>query len=142
MLTASNLSYRTVPRTNVCVHSLIDLLELRAMHDSGGTAYTFLTNGESAEKAISYKELDDRARAITSRIMEQAQPGDRALLLYPPGMEFLPAFFACLYGRIIAVPAYPPHRNRNLLRLLAIVRDAQPKLILTTAGLLAKMRTA
>jgi amino acid adenylation domain-containing protein len=142
MLTASNLSYRTVPRTDVCVQSLIDLLELRASHDSGGTAYTFLTDGENAEKIISYKELDDRVRAIASRIMEQAQPGDRALLLYPPGMEFLPAFFGCLYGRIIAVPAYPPHRNRNLLRLLAIVRDAQPKLVLTTAGLLAKMRTA
>jgi amino acid adenylation domain-containing protein len=141
MLTASNISYRPVPRTNVCVHSLIDLLELRATHDSGA-AYTFLTDGESTEKAISYKELDGQARAIASRIMEQAQPGDRALLLYAPGVEFLPAFFACLYAKIIAVPAYPPHRNRNLLRLLAIVRDAQPKLILTTAGLLAKMRTA
>ncbi|HET8890737.1 MAG TPA: amino acid adenylation domain-containing protein [Candidatus Angelobacter sp.] len=142
MLTTSNFSYRPVPRTNVRVHSLNDLLELRAMHDRGGAAYTFLTDGEGAETAISYKELDGRARAIASRIMEQAQPGDRALLLYAPGLEFLPAFFACLYGRIIAVPAYPPHRNRNLLRLLAIVRDAQPKVILTTAALLAKLRAA
>ena len=142
MLTASNFSYKPVPRTNVCVHSLNDLLELRVTHDNGSAAYTFFTDGESAEKVISYKELDGRARAVASRIMEQAQPGDRALLLYPPGMEFLPAFFACLYGRIIAVPAYPPHRNRNLLRLLAIVRDAQPKVILTTAELLAKLRSA
>ncbi len=141
MLTASNFSYRPVPRTNVSVHSLIGLLELRAAHDRGA-AWTFLTDGERTESAMSYKELDGRARAIASRIMEQAQPGDRALLLYSPGLEFLPAFFGCLYARIIAVPAYPPHRNRNLLRLLAIIRDAQPKLILTTSGLVAKIRAA
>ena len=94
----------------------------------------FLRTVRVAERAISYKELDGQARAIAACMLELAQPEDRALLLYAPGVEFLPAFFGCLYARIIAVPAYPPHRNRNLLRLLAIVRDAQPKLILTTSG--------
>jgi amino acid adenylation domain-containing protein len=142
MLRASNCSYGPVPRTNVCVHSLVDLVELRAANDADGTAYTFLTDGESTERAISYKELDWHAKAIAVRMLELAQPGDRALLLYAPGLEFLPAFFGCLYARIIAVPAYPPHRNRNLLRLLAIIRDAQPRLILTTSGLVAKIRAA
>lgn len=142
MLTASNCSYKPVPRTNARVHSLVDLLELRATNDADASAWTFLADGESAERAIGYKGLDGQARAIAARILELAQPGDRALLLYAPGVEFLPAFFGCLYARIIAVPAYPPHRNRNLLRLLAIVRDAQPRLILTTSGLVAKIRTA
>jgi acyl-CoA synthetase (AMP-forming)/AMP-acid ligase II/acyl carrier protein len=142
MMKARNVSYKTVPRTNICVHSLVDLAELRATNDAGGAAYTFLTDGESTERAISYKELDGQARAIAARMLELAQSEDRALLLYAPGVEFLPAFFGCLYARIIAVPAYPPHRNRNLLRLLAIIRDAQPKLILTTSGLVAKIHAA
>lgn len=137
-----NCSYRPVPRTNVSAHSLVELVELRAANDAGGAAYTFLSDGENTERAISYKELDVRAKAIAARMLELAQPGDRALLLYAPGVEFLPAFFGCLYAKIIAVPAYPPHRNRNLLRLLAIIRDAQPKLILTTSDLVAKIRAA
>ena len=141
-MTVPNCSYRPVPRTNVCVHSLVELAELRAANDAGGAAYTFLTDGESTERAISYKELDGHAKAVAARMLELAQPGDRALLLYAPGVEFLPAFFGCLYARIIAVPAYPPHRNRNLLRLLSIIHDAQPKLILTTSDLVAKIRAA
>ncbi|HEY2914034.1 MAG TPA: condensation domain-containing protein, partial [Candidatus Angelobacter sp.] len=124
------------------MHSLVDLAELRATNDAGGAAYTFLTDGENTERAISYKELDVHAKAVAVRMLELAQPEDRALLLYAPGVEFLPAFFGCLYARIIAVPAYPPHRNRNLLRLLAVIRDAQPKLILTTSDLVAKIRAA
>ena len=142
MLRASNCSYRPVPRTNVCVHSLVDLAELRAANDAGEAAWTFLTDGESTKRAIGYKDLDGQARTIAARMLELAQPEDRALLLYAPGVDFLPAFFGCLYARIIAVPAYPPHRNRNLLRLLAIIRDAQPKLILTTSDLVAKIRAA
>ncbi|HEY2362186.1 MAG TPA: amino acid adenylation domain-containing protein [Candidatus Angelobacter sp.] len=142
MLTASNCSYKPIPRTNVCVHSLVDLAELRAANAAGEPAWTFLTDDESTKRAISYKELDIHAKAVAVRMLELAQPEDRALLLYAPGMEFLPAFFGCLYARIIAVPAYPPHRNRNLLRLLAIIRDAQPKLILTTSDLVAKIRAA
>ncbi len=142
MIKTLNFSYKVVPRTNVCVHSLVDLLELRAAHEGGDAAFTFLLDGEKTEKAINYRELDSQARAIAVRMLELAQSGDRALLLYAPGVEFLPAFFGCLYAKVIAVPAHPPHRNRNLLRLLAIIRDAQPKLILTTAGLLVKIRAA
>ena len=141
MVKASGLSSKAVPQANVSVHSLIDLLELRAERDRGGAAFTFLTEGE-ADQVISFKDLDRQAHAIACRMMQEAGPGDRALLLYTPGLDFLPAFFGCLYAKIIAVPAYPPHRNRNLLRLLAIIRDAQPTLILTTSNLSSKIKTA
>jgi myxalamid-type polyketide synthase MxaB len=64
-------------------------------------------------------------------------PGDRALLLYPSGEEFIIAFFACLYAGVIAVPVYPPRRNQKLSRLQAITKDAQAKLALTTTSLLS-----
>src|SRR5262245_66560472 len=58
--------------------------------------------------------------------------GERALLLYPAGLEFIAAFFGCLYAGVVAVPAYPPRRNRSLSRSEAIVDDAQAKIALTT----------
>src|SRR5207237_1048391 len=65
----------------------------------------------------------------------------RILLLYPPGLEFIAAFFGCLYAGMVAVPAYPPKRNHNLLRLQAIVKDAQAKVVLTTTSLLGNIKS-
>jgi amino acid adenylation domain-containing protein/FkbM family methyltransferase/non-ribosomal peptide synthase protein (TIGR01720 family) len=58
------------------------------------------------------------------------------LLLYPPGLDYVAAFFGCLYAGAVAVPAYPPRRNRNMLRLESIVKDAQATAALTTTALL------
>ena len=66
-------------------------------------------------------------------------PGERALLLYPPGLEFVAAFFGCLYAGVVAVPAYPPRpRPARMPRLRAIARDARPRLVLTTAAICAR----
>jgi amino acid adenylation domain-containing protein len=125
---------------NPTANSLVDLLELRAQQDDGTFAFTFLAEEGNVEQRLTYKELDFHARLIASRIMESAAPGERVLLLYPPGLEFFPAFFGCLYAAVMAVPAYPPHRNRNLLRLQSIFHDAQPRLVLTTAALVSKIK--
>jgi amino acid adenylation domain-containing protein len=126
------------PNTN----SLVDLLELRARQDDGKGAFTFLSDEGKVDQRITYRELDVKARLLAARIMDAAAPGERVLLLYPPGLEFFPAFFGCLYASVIAVPAYPPHRNRNLFRLQSILRDAQPRLVLTTAALLPKIKNS
>ncbi|MHC5828625.1 MAG: AMP-binding protein, partial [Nostoc sp.] len=67
----------------------------------------------------------------------QSWRGERALLLYPSGLEFITAFFGCLYAGVVAVPVYPPRRNQKLSRLLSIINDAQAKLALTTTSILA-----
>ncbi|MHC5827813.1 MAG: AMP-binding protein, partial [Nostoc sp.] len=59
----------------------------------------------------------------------------------PPCLEFISAFFGCLYAGAIAVPDYPPRANMNLLRLQAIVKDAQAKVVLTTKSLLTNLET-
>ena len=56
--------------------------------------------------------------------------GERALMLYPSGLEFVEAFFACLYAGIIAVPAYPPRKNQKLGRLQSIINSCQPSVVL------------
>ena len=142
MSDSTNLLYRHVPQTSTRVRSLVELLELRAENCNGEAAYTFLEDGEGTARTIACQELDSRARAIAARLREDGAFGDRALLLYAPGLDFLPAFFGCLYSNIIAVPAYPPHRNRNLLRLQAIISDARPAFILTTAALQPRIEEA
>jgi acyl-CoA synthetase (AMP-forming)/AMP-acid ligase II/predicted amino acid dehydrogenase/acyl carrier protein len=98
-------------------------------------AYTFLADGESEEERITYVELDRRAREIAVLLKEKTGPGERALLLYPPGIEFIAAFLGCLYAGVIAVPAYPPdpaRLDRTLPRLLAIAKDSGSEIVLTT----------
>ncbi|MCK4440478.1 MAG: AMP-binding protein, partial [Sulfurovaceae bacterium] len=58
--------------------------------------------------------------------------GDRALLLYPSGLDFIYAFLGCLYAGIVAVPAYPPRKNQKIDRLRNIVEDCDAKVVLTT----------
>ncbi|MCP4327281.1 MAG: fatty acyl-AMP ligase, partial [Alphaproteobacteria bacterium] len=65
--------------------------------------------------------------------------GERALLLYPPGLDYVAAFFGCLYAGVIAVPAYPPRFNRSLSRLLVIVRDAQAAVALTDSRIYSRV---
>jgi amino acid adenylation domain-containing protein/non-ribosomal peptide synthase protein (TIGR01720 family)/FkbM family methyltransferase len=126
------------PETSPRIESLIDLLRFRALRQPEQCAYTFLLD-EGTESSLTYGELDRRARAIASSLQSTVKPGDRVLLLYPPGLEYITAFFGCLYASAIAVPAYPPRHNRNLLRLQAIVGDAQAKLALTTSAILDRL---
>ena len=121
--------------------TLIELLIYRAQNQPAKKAYTFLRDGEVEEASLTYHELDRKARAIAAYLQSSGMAaGDRALLLYPPGLEFISAFLGCLYAGIIAVPAYPPRKNMSFLRLQAIVTDAQATVALTTVSLLDNLR--
>ena len=119
--------------------TLIDLLRYRAFHQPTQTGYTFLVDGETAAVSLTYQALDRQARAIAAHLQSLCSSGDRALLLYPPGLDYIAAFFGCLYAGILAVPAYPPRPNRSLARLQTIAADAQTSLALTTYSTLAKI---
>ena len=90
----------------------------------------------------SYMQLHGRVLALSRNLRALVPQGERALILMPSGAEFITAFLACLHAGLIAVPAYPPRRNRNRERVLAIHDDAQPALILTTAAAEPHMREA
>ena len=89
--------------------TLVDLLRERALRHPDRRAYTFLVDGESEEQHLTYGELDRQARAIAAQLQGLGMTGERALLLYPPGLEYIAGFFGCLYAGTIAVPAYPPN---------------------------------
>jgi phthiocerol/phenolphthiocerol synthesis type-I polyketide synthase C len=115
--------------------TLVDLLRLRAREQPDRAAFRFLVDGEQQEVQLTYGELDHRARAIGRTLQEQGLAGERALLLFPSGLDYIAAFFGCLYAGVVAVPAYPPRLNRPTPRLQAIVANAQAVLVLSPANL-------
>ena len=120
--------------------NLIHLLLRRVQEQGEKTVYTYLKDGESQETRLTYCELERRALAIAAHLQAHLSPGERVLLLYPPGTEFPTAFFGCLCAGMVAVPAYPPHSNQFLANLIATVADAGPTIALTTASTLEAYR--
>jgi acyl-CoA synthetase (AMP-forming)/AMP-acid ligase II/acyl carrier protein len=117
--------------------TLVAILRDRALQEFDKTAFIFLQDGETKAFQLTYGELDQQARAIAALLQRQKATGKRALLLYTPGLEFISAFFGCLYAGVIAVPAYPPRPNQRLTQLQAIAADAQATIALTTTSVLS-----
>lgn len=118
------------------VATLVDLLRLRCDRQGQDLAYEFLAEGEAVTDQCTYGALDARARAIAALLTSLNCAGQPVLLLYPPGLDYVAAFFGCLYGGAIAVPAYPPRPNRSLDRLQVMTQDAGAKVALTHSSVL------
>ncbi|HEY5030770.1 MAG TPA: fatty acyl-AMP ligase, partial [Candidatus Angelobacter sp.] len=103
-------------------------------------AFTFLRDAEDREVTWTYRELGAKARAIADALQSGGWPGKCVLLLYPPGLDFIAAFWGCLLARAIAVPLYPPRSNHNLLRLKAILQDCGAPVVLTLQASLDRMQ--
>lgn len=115
--------------------SMIDVLRYWTRERGSQIVYTFLADGTSENTTLTFSELDRRARAIAVALRSQASAGDRVLLLFPPDLEFVTAFFGTLYAGMVAVPAYPPQikrLERDLPRLQAILVDSGATVALTT----------
>ena len=119
--------------------TLVDVLQFRARVHADRPAYTFLVDGETTAVTISYGELDQKARAIAAYLHDAGATDSRALLLYPSGLDYIIAFFGCLYARVVPVPAYPPRKNGTLDRIEAIVSNAEASHILGTANILSDL---
>ena len=114
--------------------TIIDRLRRHAEALPDVAAYTFLRD-EGDAHSLTFLQLERRTRELAVTLLKHAESGDRALLLYPSGLEFITAFLACLYAEIIAVPATTPRKNRSSERLQAIFADSTPRLILTTSDI-------
>ncbi|MEP7279703.1 MAG: fatty acyl-AMP ligase [Bacteroidota bacterium] len=124
--------------------SLVDILQWHAINQPNQLAYRFLVDGEFEEIVLTFKDLDRRARSIGALLQHSAKAGDRALLLFPPGLDFITAYLGCLYAKVIAVPAYPPHPARivkSLPIILRIADDAKPTVVLLTSSLFNEIKS-
>ncbi len=119
--------------------SLVEIAQLRASQSPHELAYRFLVDGEIEGPAYSYAELDQKARAIAATVSRVSRAGDRALLLFEPGLEFIPALLGCFYAGVVPVPTYPPRLDRlaqGWSALQRLARDCSPTLGLSTADLI------
>jgi amino acid adenylation domain-containing protein len=115
---------------------LIEVLDRRAASTPDDLAFTYLDfEVRPGERTLSYAQLAAGTRAVAARLADHVTSGERALLLYPPGLDYIVAFLGCLRAGVIAVPAYPPdlaRLARTLPRLRAIAADAEIGVVLTT----------
>lgn len=112
---------------------MADRLRFWASETPDELAYAFLADGEHDDVKLTYRELDARASVIANELVAKGLRGERALLLFPPGLEFVEALFGCFYAGVTAVPGYPPRRNRNMNRIESIARDADATAALSVA---------
>ena len=129
-------------RTTAKVSTLVELLRSRALQQPEQRIYAYLIDGEIEAAHLTHGALDRQARAIGALLQSYRARGERALLLYPAGLEFISAFFGCLYAGVIAVPLPPPNMaqpQRTVPRLRTIANDAQPMFVLTTSSILSKV---
>ncbi|BAC69263.1 peptide synthetase [Streptomyces avermitilis] len=127
--------------------SLVDLLTKHASHQPDRTAYRYLVTGDRDGEIqdISYGRLAERSRAVASWLQERGLAGSRAMLLYPPGLEFICGYLGCLSAGVVAVPGVPPQgrsqNHRALTRMKRLIADADAKVILGGREVIAALGT-
>jgi len=120
--------------------NLVEVFRQRASEQPEQIGFTFLGEPDSTPVDCTYAQLDRSARAIAARLQQSCVPGERALLMYETGLEYIAALAGCLYAGVVAVPVYPPdplRAARTFPRLEAIIRDADASLLLGTSSDLA-----
>ncbi len=120
---------------------LPQILQRRAALSPGRRAYVFLGEHGDEQAALTDGELHERAQATAAELAARCAPGDRALLLFPPGLDFMVAFFACLYAGVVAVPVNPPRQGRLAAAARGIAADCEPTAVLAAAALLDEAKT-
>ncbi len=110
---------------------LIAILEARAAQAPDRAAFVFLSANGTVSSKITYRVLSTRARSIASFLRTDFMQGERALLAYPSGLEFVEAFFGCLYAGIISVPVHGPRSSKDIPILAAIAADCGARMILS-----------
>jgi len=93
------------------VATLVELLDYRAAQHPHDVVFRFLSGDGVEDGALTYQELRDRACSIAAALGEHAAPGDRVVLLVPPGLEYVASFFGCLYAGVVAVRPIRPTRG-------------------------------
>lgn len=115
--------------------SLVDMLFSQS--DTLGDKHfaEFLGEDGNVEATLSFSELYTDARNIAVELVEKGVQGKNIILLYPPGLEYIKAFFACMCAGATPVPAYPPMGEKDIERLIRIIKDCDAELILSQSVL-------
>jgi amino acid adenylation domain-containing protein len=113
------------PRWN----TLVGAVRFRAANDPGRVAFEFVEESGTVHQ-MSYGELDEAASGFASVLSDRVEPGDRAIVLCPPGLDYIVALLGCKYAGVWPVPALPPSSPRHLPRIVALMEDARPAAVI------------
>src|SRR4029077_9177265 len=119
-----------VDLTPMSFSSLVALLEHRAVTQPDDRAFVFLSDRGVREAELTLPQLYDRARALARELVQKGRPGDRALLVFPHGLDFIVALFGCLMAGVIGVPMMVPRRQSSRDSTASITTDCAPRFIL------------
>jgi len=103
--------------------SLVEIISKRAKLQPESVVYRYLGDGVNETESFTFKEIDRVARSVAQALSEKLNKGDRVLLLFPQGLQYVAALYGCFYGGFIAIPAYPPRRNRKMDRINSIIEE-------------------
>ncbi|GAA0144094.1 hypothetical protein LIER_04625 [Lithospermum erythrorhizon] len=124
--------------------SLDAYLEHWGTHETTANKILYTWLNEDGEVGIrrTYKELHTNASCIAQKLLKNQKPslmpGDRVLLVYVPGLDFIDAFFGCIRARLLPVPVIPPdplqRGGQALLKIENISKSCNAVAILSTVG--------
>ncbi|HEX6096637.1 MAG TPA: amino acid adenylation domain-containing protein [Thermoanaerobaculia bacterium] len=111
-------------------HTVVGAVRRRAATDAGRIAFEFVED-DGAVRSLSYAELDAAASGFAAALAGHAAPGDRALVMCPPGPDYVVALLGCQYAGVVPVPSQPLFSPRQVPRLVALMEDARPAVVIT-----------
>jgi 8-amino-7-oxononanoate synthase len=123
------------------IATLVELLEHRAERQGDDVVFRFVSGDGSEEGALSFRTLRTRAEVIAAGLRAHLDPGDRVVLLVPPGLDYVASFFGCLYAGAVAVPAYPPNPRRADPRVHRIIADSRARVALVHSSLASRLES-
>jgi acyl-CoA synthetase (AMP-forming)/AMP-acid ligase II len=123
------------------ITTLVELLDYRAARQGGDVVFRFVSGDGVEEGQLTFDQLRARACRIAAALREHVDPGDRIVLLVPPGLDYVQAFFGCLYAGAIAVPAYPPNPRRADPRVHRIIADSRARVALVHSSLASRLES-
>jgi acyl-CoA synthetase (AMP-forming)/AMP-acid ligase II len=115
--------------------SLTQTLAHWANEQPNARAYVFLKERGGEDSSLTFGQLKACADVLASQISMRATPGDRAILLFQPSLDFIVGFFGCLQAGVIAVPLMVPRRASERDSSAAIFADCAPRLLITNGAL-------
>lgn len=112
---------------------MVAVLQRQATVLGDKVAFRFISGAGREDVELSYCGLRDRAMAIAAELQSRVDPGARVLLAFPSGLDFVEAFFGCLFAGVVAVPISQPGRRRPITAVQSICAAAKPALVLGSA---------
>ena len=121
--------------------TIIDFLEDRATRNADDLAFRFMGNGELDGPITewTFSELYHQSAGVAEDLVEQGLAGSSVLLVFPPGLDFVKAFFGCLLAgaRAVPVPLPNPNSKNPLGRILRTAEACGASTVLTNQELAA-----